>query len=233
MTQALRDSTDFELSGYDAPDIEDAVIMAMSVMTAARHHETGRHITRTQQYVRVLAQALAAYPAFSAMLDHRSITVIYKAAALHDIGKVGVPDHILLKPGPLAPHEFEEMKRHTVYGRDAIMAAKQRMRAPRSFLYAALNISYYHHEKWDGTGYPEGLAGNAIPLPARLMAVADVYDALTSARPYKEALSHAKAMRIIANERDAHFDPALVDALKDVQGEFATIAAQFADTDNV
>lgn len=219
-----------EITEHDSPDVENAAVMSMVLVTQARHHETGQHIIRAQYYVHELALSLAGHPPFMNTLDNGTVNLICKAAALHDIGKVGVPDRILLKPGPLSPDEFEKMKLHTIYGRDIIMAAKEKMKASEKFLHAALDIALYHHEKWTGNGYPEGLAGEGIPLPARLMAVADVYDVLVSARPYKEALPHAEAIRIIVSERGAHFDPVMVDALQGLQDKFAAIAARFADT---
>lgn len=229
MFKKLRCIDAANITEHDSPHVEDAAVMSMVLMTQARHHETGQHIIRTQHYVHELELALAGHPPFLNTLDDETIKVICKAAALHDIGKVGVPDRILLKPGPLTPEEFEKMKLHTIYGRDIIMAAKEKMKASEKFLCAALDIALYHHEKWIGDGYPEGLVGESIPLPARLMAVADVYDVLISVRPYKEALPHAEAIRIIADERGAHFDPVIVDALQGVQDKFAAIAARFAD----
>ncbi|MCJ8271086.1 MAG: HD domain-containing protein, partial [Psychrosphaera sp.] len=147
----------------------------------------------------------------------------------HDIGKVGVPDSILLKPGKLTDVEFEEMKRHTNYGFDAIVAAENTMAEGGNFLYYAKEIALYHQEKWDGSGYPEGLVGENIPVSARLMAVADVYDALISKRVYKPAFSHEKAVDIIEAGRGAHFDPDMVDAFSAISAQFREIAAQFAD----
>jgi putative two-component system response regulator len=155
--------------------------------------------------------------------------VIWKSAPLHDIGKVGIPDHILLKPGKLTPEEFEVMKRHTVLGRDAILSAEARVHSEGSFLRVASEIAYFHHERWNGQGYPEGIAGEEIPLSARLMAVADVYDALTSNRVYKAAISHDDSVDIIRAERGGHFDPRITDCFLEMADDFRTIASAFSD----
>ena len=210
-------------------EIEHAVTQALLLMTQTRNYETGQHIFRSQHYIKELLLALAGHPPYNALLAPGRIAALCDAASLHDIGKVGVPDHILLKPGRLTTEEFEKMKTHAVFGRDIIIAAKWEMRAGRSFLRTARDIAHYHHEKWDGSGYPEGLAGEAIPLPARLMAIADVYDALISERPYRKELSHAKAMQIIKEGKGAHFDPELVDAFVGIQEQIALIATRFAD----
>ena len=155
--------------------------------------------------------------------------MIWKSAPLHDIGKVGIPDHILLKPGKLTVEEFLVMKRHPAIGRDALRAAEIRMGSDGSFLGAAKEIAYAHHERWNGTGYPEGLRGEAIPLSARMMALADVYDAMISKRVYKPALPHATAVAAIRDERGGHFDPSIVDCFLENDDEFRRIAAKFSD----
>lgn len=210
--------------------VQDATIMAMASLAETRDNETGNHIRRTQHYVRALALAVRDHPRFKhALADDREIEILYKSAPLHDIGKVGIPDRILLKPGPLTAEEFEIMKRHTTLGRDAILAAEALLNTPDSFLQRAREIAYSHQEKWDGSGYPEGLSGEAIPLSARLMAVADVYDALISRRVYKAPMSHQEAVKIIAEGRGSHFDPDLVDAFLHIADQFAAIARRFAD----
>jgi len=165
------------------------------------------------------------------VLDGEFIDRLFKAAPLHDIGKVGIPDRILLKPGRLDAGEFEIMKTHTTLGRDAIENALRRAGVRVPLLETAKEIAFSHQEKWDGSGYPEGLAGETIPLPARLMAVADVYDALISRRVYKQAMPHAQAVKIIAEGRGTHFDPDIADAFAALQDEFQTIAVRFADQD--
>jgi putative two-component system response regulator len=210
--------------------IQDATIMAMASLAETRDNETGNHIRRTQHYVHCLARALRHHPRFRDELDDDTIELLFKSAPLHDIGKVGIPDRILLKPGKLTPEEFELMKTHTTLGRDAIAHAEAQVGSPNSFLRLAREIAHYHQEKWDGSGYPEGLAGDAIPVSARLMALADVYDALISRRVYKPAFPHADAVRIITEGRGRHFDPDMVDAFVSVADEFHAIAKRFVDT---
>jgi putative two-component system response regulator len=172
---------------------------------------------------------LKTHPRFAPHLSDEDIELLYKSAPLHDIGKVGIPDAILLKPGPLTPDEFEIMKRHTVIGRDAILAAESKLDSANSFLTLARHIAVSHHEKWDGTGYPQGLKGEEIPLSARLMALADVYDALISRRTYKAAISHEKSLEIIADGKGRHFDPDAADAFLSIEGEVRAIVATFKD----
>jgi putative two-component system response regulator len=205
--------------------------MAMASLAETRDNETGNHIRRTQNYVRALAGKLRDHSRFRSQLDDETIELLYKSAPLHDIGKVGIPDAILLKPGKLTPEEFEVMKTHTTLGRDAILAAERLINAPSTFLRLAREIAHYHQEKWDGSGYPEKLAGEAIPVSARLMAVADVYDALISRRVYKPPFPHDEAVQIIRAGRDQHFDPDMVDAFVAVQGEFKAIAERYADSE--
>lgn len=212
--------------------IQDVTIMAMASLAETRDSDTGNHIRRTQHYVKVLAQYLRKHPRFASVLDDdRYITMLFKSAPLHDIGKVGIPDRILLKPGKLTFEEFEVMKTHTTLGRDAIQAAEEHLGMKVEFLNLAKEIAYGHQEKWDGSGYPQGAAGEAIPVGARLMAVADVYDALISRRVYKEGMPHEKAAAIIVQGRGQHFDPDIVDAFVAVQDQFQAIAQRFADSD--
>ncbi|WP_308419525.1 response regulator [Chitinimonas koreensis] len=187
--------------------IQDVTIHAMASLAETRDNETGNHIRRTQHYVKVLAEHLRDHPRFRHFLDDETIGLLYKSAPLHDIGKIGIPDRILLKPGRFTPEEFEIMKTHTTLGRDAIAHAEQQLGADVDFLRLAKEIAYGHQEKWNGSGYPEGKAGDDIPISARLMAVADVYDALISRRVYKEGMSHEDAVRIMLNGRGSHFDP--------------------------
>jgi putative two-component system response regulator len=211
--------------------IQDVTIMAMASLAETRDNETGNHIRRTQNYVRALAKKLQRHVRFAATLDDATVDMLYKSAPLHDIGKVGIPDTILLKPGKLTPEEFEVMKTHTTLGRDAIIAAENLIDAPSTFLRMAREIAHYHQEKWDGSGYPEGMKGEAIPLSARLMALADVYDALISRRVYKPPFPREKAVAIIREGRGAHFDPDVVDAFVAIEQEFATIADEYADSE--
>ncbi len=211
--------------------MQDATIMAMATMAETRDNETGNHIRRTQNYVQALARQLAPHPRFSSVLTEKNIELLFKCAPLHDIGKVGIPDRILLKPGKLDSDEFEIMKLHTVYGRDTIMIVEKFIGGSNDFLTFAREIAHSHQEKWDGSGYPENLVGEAIPVSARLMAVADVYDALISKRVYKPAFSHQEAMDIMKKGRGTHFDPDILDAFFTIEGRFAQIAAEFRDAE--
>ena len=211
--------------------IQDVTILAMASLAETRDNETGNHICRTQHYIRVLADRLRYHPRFVSQLDAQVIELLFKSAPLHDIGKVGIPDRILLKPGRLTAEEFEIMKTHCKLGRDAIEHAEQRLGTQVDFLRYAKEIAYSHQEKWDGSGYPEGLAGDAIPMSARLMAVADVYDALISRRVYKQGMSHEDAIALIIKGRAQHFDPDVVDAFLDLADQFRKIALEFSDSD--
>ena len=210
--------------------VQDATILAMASLAETRDNETGNHIRRTQLYLKLLAEKLRRHPRFRALLDcDRTIDLLFKSAPLHDIGKVGIPDAILLKPGRLEPWEFEIMKRHTTLGRDAIAVAERSLALELPFLKHAKEIAYSHQEKWDGSGYPQGLSGDEIPISARIMALADVYDALVSRRVYKQAFSHDTAVDIISAGKGNHFDPDMVDAFLDLSDEFMTIAARYLD----
>ncbi|MBB5193220.1 putative two-component system response regulator [Silvimonas terrae] len=211
--------------------IQDVTILAMASLAETRDNETGNHIRRTQNYVKVLAEHLKNHPRFGYFLTDHTIDLLFKSAPLHDIGKIGIPDRILLKPGRFTPEEFEIMKAHTTLGRDAIQHAEDQLGMDIDFLHFAKEIAYGHQEKWDGSGYPEGLAGDAIPISARLMAVADVYDALVSRRVYKAPMAHEDAVAFIKNGRGSHFDPDICDAFLACQARFQTIAAQYVDTD--
>jgi putative two-component system response regulator len=212
--------------------MQEATILAMASLAETRDNETGNHIRRTQHYVKALAQHLREHPRFSHVLSGENIELLFKSAPLHDIGKVGVPDRILLKPGKLDPDEFEIMKLHTVYGRDAILAVERHLGGSNGFLAFAREIACSHQEKWDGSGYPEGLKGDAIPVSARLMAVADVYDALISRRVYKPAYSHEESVRIMKEGRGGHFDPDILDAFLQIEDSFRAIAQQYSDDGN-
>ena len=211
--------------------IQDVTILAMASLAETRDADTGNHIRRTQHYVRALAWQLSSHPRFRDYLSVGNINLLYKSAPLHDIGKVGIPDRILLKPGRLTPEEFEIMKTHTTLGRDAIVHAEQTYGIALAFLTMAKEITYSHQEKWDGTGYPEGLVGEKIPVSARLMALADVYDALISRRVYKEPMPHDEAVRLIALSSGKHFDPDIVEAFLEIAPNFDAIAQTYADTD--
>lgn len=207
---------------------QEVTIEAMATLAEWRDPETGSHIKRTQNYVRLLAEEMSTLPEFADKLDTNTIELLYLSAPLHDVGKVSIPDAVLLKPGTLTEEEFREMKHHTTRGRDALATAERKL-GGNSFLRLARDIAYSHHERWDGNGYPQGLSAEEIPLPARLMSVADVYDALTSKRVYKPAMPHEVAMDIILKGRGTQFDPRVVDALVAVEDKFRAIAAQHAD----
>jgi putative two-component system response regulator len=212
--------------------IQDVTILTMASLAETRDNETGNHIRRTQHYVKALALQLREHPRFVAFCTDRGVDLLFKSAPLHDIGKVGIPDRILLKPGKLTPDEFEIMKTHTTLGRDAIEQAERQLGTPVEFLRFAKEIAYAHQEKWDGSGYPEGLVGDGIPISARLMALADVYDALISRRVYKPPFPHEKAVEIILEGSGKHFDPDIVDAFMEIRDEFRAIARRYADTDS-
>ncbi len=209
--------------------VQDATIAAMAALAETRDDETGNHIYRTQRYVRSLAKNLQKHPRFEYELSDASIELLFKSAPLHDIGKVSVPDHILKKPGPLTDEEFEEIKLHTTKGGDAIRSVEARLGESSDFLRFSREIAYAHQEHWDGSGYPEGLAGDEIPISARLMAVADVYDALISRRRYKAPFSHETAVSMMEQGRGTHFDPDVLDAFVAIQDEFRSIAQQYTD----
>lgn len=204
---------------------QDVTIVGFATLAEFRNQETGSHIMATQQFVSSLARYLAPHPKFSSFLNSENVELLRKSAPLHDIGKIAVPDSILLKPGKLTPEEFEEIKKHTTYGRDALERAEQALGNTRSsFLRIAKEIAYTHHERWDGSGYPQGLRDEDIPISGRLMALADVYDALTSKRVYKEAYGYEEAGEQIRSERGKHFDPDVVDAFLDLEVVFENIS---------
>ncbi len=206
----------------------EITIASMASVAETRDPETGAHIQRTQHYVREIALKLRSMGLHPQILTRAYIELLFRSAPLHDIGKVGVPDHILLKPGRLTPEEMVEMKRHAEYGRKILLSAAQRIDG-ENFLTIAADIAGSHHEKWDGSGYPLGLAGQAIPLAARIMAVADVYDALISRRCYKPAFPHERAMELIREQRGTAFDPEVLDAFFSIEPVIVSIAARFRD----
>ena len=223
--------------------IKDVTLNALASLAEARDLETGYHLHRTQTYLVMLMEQLKDHPRFASTLTREQLMVIAKAAPLHDIGKVGIPDQVLLKPARLTPYEFEIMKTHSKIGGDALSQAIGRVleahqddqvmvenRRSLAFLETARQIALYHHEHWDGNGYPEKLAGEEIPAVARLMALVDVFDALTCKRHYKEPFAMDKTVAIITEERGRQFDPDIVDAFLALQDHFAEIARRFADT---
>jgi len=216
-------------SEREMSNLQEALIVAMASLAETRDNETGAHIMRTQNYVQALALELAHHPKFADFLTPDTIDLLFKTAPLHDIGKVGIPDHILLKPGKLTPAEFEIMKTHTTLGRNIIAETEHRLRTSNRFLKLAESTTLSHHEKWNGSGYPQGLAGDAIPISARMMAIADVYDAIISRRVYKEAMGHDVAVKIIREGRGIHFDPDMADAFLRITEVFRDIAEKWVD----
>jgi putative two-component system response regulator len=214
--------------------VQDAAILCLAAIARVRDHSTGNHILRTQHYVKALAEQLRYHPRFSDALNDETIELLYKSAALHDIGKVAVPDSILQKPAKLTPEEYTLMQKHTLFGYQAMHTAETLLERSAGeqaarFLKIAQEVTLSHHERWDGSGYPQGLKGDQIPVVARLMAVADVYDAVSSRRPYKPALEHAHVVQIIQQGRGSHFDPDVVDAFLDLQDTFEHIATVLED----
>jgi putative two-component system response regulator len=213
--------------------MQEAIILAMASLAETRDSSGVQagdgHLRRTQRYVRALAQHLRGHPRFAAELTDANIDLLYRSAPLHDIGKVGIPERILLKQGQLDREEFEVMKLHAVYGRDTIMLVEKHIGGTNGFLMFAREIAHSHQEKWDGSGYPDHLAGEQIPLSARLMAVADVYDALISRRVYKPAFTHRQALDVMRKGRGTHFDPDVLDAFFEIEDQFAAIAGEFRD----
>ncbi|HEX5683449.1 MAG TPA: two-component system response regulator [Ideonella sp.] len=215
--------------------IRDVSIHALARLAETRDNETGNHLRRTAEYVRILATRLQAHPRFAPELDGQTIDLMVRSAPLHDIGKVGIPDHILLKPGKLAPHEWAVMQTHARLGAEAIELAERDVGLEDNpggdlgFLRFAKQIARSHHEKWDGSGYPEGLAGDQIPVAARLMALADVFDALICKRVYKPAWAVHAARDLVLEQRGRHFDPDVVDAFAAGFDECCDVALRFAD----
>ena len=205
-------------------------IESMAAVAETRDPETGAHIKRTQHYVRAVARQLQRTGRYAELLTKEYIDLLFLSAPLHDIGKVGVPDHILLKPGPLTEDELKIMRRHAEFGRQIIHSTAEHIEGD-NFLVVAGDIAATHHERWDGTGYPEGLRGQDIPLSGRIMAVADVYDALISRRCYKEPFPHERAKSVMHGLRGTNFDPLVLDAFLEIESEIVQIATRFRDAD--
>jgi len=208
-------------------ETRDLLIFSLAKLSESRDADTGAHLERIRVYSRILADHLSTLDKYRAVVDGQFVELVFHTSPLHDIGKVGVPDSVLLKPGKLTPAEFEVMKRHTTLGAETLDAALQR-RPDASFLSMARDIAWTHHEKYDGTGYPRGLVGDEIPLCGRIVALADVYDALRAKRVYKPAFSHEHAREIIIEGKGKHFDPDIVDAFLAEEGRFQDVAEQFA-----
>lgn len=211
-------------------ETRDVAIFAMAKLAESRDPETGAHLERVQSYARVLAQQLATMDKFKSVVDAEYIRLIYLTSPLHDIGKVGIPDSVLLKPDRLTDCEFTIMKMHAAIGAETLDAALRKFPNTK-FLQMARDIAATHHERWNGSGYPRGLSGDAIPLCGRIMAIADVYDALTSKRVYKAAFTHEIAKAIIVKDSGTHFDPDVVEAFVRTEEQFTCIRARLLLTD--
>lgn len=209
-------------------ETRDVAIFALAKLAESRDTDTGEHLERVRRYSKCLAERLADDSPYSHLVDDRFVRLVYLTSPLHDIGKVGVPDSVLLKPGRLNDDEFAVMKTHAEIGAETLRAALERY-PDAGFLRMAHDIAATHHERWDGRGYPEGLSGTDIPLCGRIVALADVYDALSSRRVYKEAFTHTVACSMIADEAGSHFDPIIVEAFLEVTDDFARIRQEHAD----
>jgi putative two-component system response regulator len=208
---------------------QEITIIALAKLAEFRDPETGEHLERMREYGKLLATKLRELPRYNKGISDEFVENLYKSMPLHDIGKVGIPDRILLKPGKLTEEEFEVMKKHTIIGGDTLKAAIELAGVEKSFLDTGKEIAYYHHERWDGKGYPEGLEGEDIPLSARITAIADVYDALTSKRVYKDEIPHEKACDIILYESKGYFDPDLLSVFSEFESGFKEIKKRYRD----
>ena len=206
----------------------DMMIFSLAKLAESRDTDTGTHLERIREYSKLLATELMNSPKFENVVDAQFVELIYLTSPLHDVGKVGIPDQILQKPGKLTADEFEVMKRHTLIGGETL-SASAKAHPEASFLKMALDIALKHHERWDGTGYPFQLKGEDIPLSARIVAVADVYDALTTKRVYKPAFTHEVAAEIIYKSSGTHFDPDLVEAFSKVEEQMRAIRMELDD----
>jgi putative two-component system response regulator len=204
---------------------------AMATLAELRESDTESHLMRIQRYVRLLVDKLRTHPAFASTLTPDYVNALFESLPMYDMGTVGIPDRILLKPGRLGASEVAIMRTHTTLGHEALLRAEKTLGLSTPLLNLAKELTLCHHEKWNGKGYPKGLAGTQIPVSARIVALADVYDALISNKVYKDGISHDAAVQVIFGERDAHFDPDVVDAFIEVNDEFLAVTQRFADTD--
>ena len=218
-----------QLANQNTIKTEKQFLETLNSLAKARDGETGNHIIRTQHYVKLIAQRLQSSGTYLEQISNDYIEALFSSAPLHDIGKIGIPDSILLKKGPLTDEEWTIMKTHAFIGESVMDSAKMDIGSGSKVVEIAIKIAGGHHEKWDGSGYPRGLRGQNIPLEARIMALADMYDALVTERPYKKAWTHDKAMAEIISKRGNHFDPAVVDAFIAEQEAFRDVASNFRD----
>jgi putative two-component system response regulator len=215
----------------DALHANSVVLFAYATLAELRESDTESHILRVQAYVRLLCEKLQAKPALAQNLTPRYVDLLCACVPMYDMGTVGIPDRILLKPGRLSPEEVAIMRTHTTLGFDAIVRAEKTLGRTSPLLALAKELTLSHQEKWNGKGYPQGLSGVQIPLSARLLALADVFDALISNKVYKDGIGHDAAVKVIVSERGEHFDPDVVDAFMEVHHQFEAAAKRFADTD--
>lgn len=225
-------SMKLDLAQKKAEQSEFQLLASLNALAKARDNETGNHIIRTQNYVKVLALRLRHDGHYTESLSDQSIDSLFKAAPLHDIGKIGIPDHILLKKGSLTSEEWEIMKTHSLIGESVLITSEVDLEADHDVITTAIKIAGSHHEKWDGGGYPRGLVGEAIPLAARIMSLADMYDALVNERVYKKAWTHEEAVQEILSKRNTQFDPFIVDAFIAEQSTFQEIAIKYRDNES-
>lgn len=219
------------LDPVDALQATQVVVFALATLSEMRDSDTESHMLRVQRYVRALCAQLQTQASHAEVLTPTYVEMLITSVPIYDMGTVGIPDRILLKPGRLDADEMAIMKTHTTIGRDTIEAAERRLGHEVPFLVCAKQIAHSHQEKWDGSGYPQALKGDDIPIAARLMAVADVYDALISRRVYKPPFPHAQAVDMIRAEQGKHFDPDVVEAFCQIHGAFRTVALAHADAD--
>ncbi len=228
VTDNKRLESDIRTFRKNASNAREVTILGLAKLSEYRDDDAGAHLERMREFTRILAQELSAHKKYKGYITEKYIEDIYLSSILHDIGKVGIPDAVLLKPGKLTPEEFEIIKAHSQLGGDALSEIESKIEG-ESFLTLAKEIAYYHHERWNGKGYPKGLAGDDIPLSARIVALADVYDALTSKRVYKSAFTHEEAIKIIVSERGRQFDPDVVDAFMARNKDFSAIRKKLED----
>lgn len=209
-------------------ELQNIAVYTLAKIADSRDNQTGEHLLRLREYAQCLAEYLSGDSVYSDQIDDLFLADLHRSTPLHDIGKVGIPDSILLKPGPLDESEYNVMKRHTTIGGNLIKETIERFEDCH-FLEMAADIAMYHHERWDGKGYPEGLKGDEIPLAARIVSIADVFDALTNSRPYKDAWTFEQAYNEIVDGRGTQFEPALVDAFIELREDFEALAVRNAN----
>ena len=222
MINEMSDEAEMKDINGSIQQIENArliTILALAKLAEYRDDDTGLHLERMRKYTKIITEEMANKPKYKSYITSVYIEDLYYSSILHDIGKVGIPDAILLKPGKLTPDEFEIIKKHPTLGGDVLTDIEAQIKV-RTFLTLGKEVAYYHHERWDGTGYPKGLKGEQIPLSARIVTLSDVYDALTSKRIYKEAFSHQEAKDMITLEKNRSFDADVVESFLEHESDF-------------